>query len=274
MDISTLYVGQGALAVVRHSGEALLVDSHLPEEHADLIGAKLDLLLRGYTVPGLILTGFDADHCCPAGVELILSKFEPAWVMYPKYYKDTDSAGEVFSIIEKYHRKRKSTARPLRRVSVRLDRLDSRLIPGLSAQFRYELFSPHIDDMDNSNNSSIVLKVTADGPKGFSYLITGDTENERWGRINELFGQALRSDVMAAAHHGARSGAHAETGLLVAPNTVLISAGVDSQYGHPNSQAVAFYHQIAKHVFTTNIENGVSLFTRRSGEDFQTLLVR
>lgn len=79
---------------------------------------------------------------------------------------------------------------------------------------------------------------------------------------------------MAAAHHGARSGAHAETGLLVAPNTVLISAGVDSQYGHPNSQAVAFYHQIAKHVFTTNIENGVSLFTRRSGEDFQTLLVR
>jgi hypothetical protein len=135
VDISTLYVGQGAFAVVRHSGEALLVDSHLPEGHADVIESKLDLLLRGYSVPGLILTGFDADHCCPSGVELILSKFQPAWVMYPKYYKDTESAGEVFSIIEKYEQSRNSTARPLRRISVRLDQLDSRLLSGLSSQF-------------------------------------------------------------------------------------------------------------------------------------------
>ena len=62
--------------------------------------------------------------------------------------------------------------------------------------------------------------------------------------------------------------------LLVAPNTVLISAGVDSQYGHPHSQALAAYGQIAKHIFSTIVEGGVSLFTRIAGNDFQTDLVR
>jgi beta-lactamase superfamily II metal-dependent hydrolase len=274
MDVSTLYVGQGALAVVRHSGEALIVDSHLPDEHADVIEAQLRRLLRHHSVPGLILTGFDADHCSPAGIELILSKFEPTWVMYPKYYKDTDSAGKAFSIIEKFERKRKSTSRPLRRHSMRLDRLESRLLSDLSTQFSYELFSPHTEDMDSSNNSSIVMKVKGLRAAGFSYLITGDTEKPRWERINEFFDRNLRADVMAAPHHGATSGCHPKTGLLVIPNTVLISAGIDSQYGHPNSQAVSYYRQIAKHVFATNVEQGVSLFTRRSVDDFETSLFR
>ena len=225
-------------------------------------------------MPGLILTGFDSDHCHPGGVELVLSKFEPDWVMYPKYFKDTDCATEVFGIIDKHKRRRESTSHPLGKISVRLDKINSRTLSGLSAQFTYELFSPHIDDMDNSNNSSIVLKLSAGGATGFSYLITGDTEKPRWERINELFDHGLRADVMAAPHHGAISGAHPKTGLLVSPNTVLISAGVDSQYGHPNSQAVAFYRRVAKHVFTTNVEGGVSLFTRRAGDDFETLLVR
>jgi competence protein ComEC len=274
VDIFTCYVGQGALAVVRHSGEAVIVDSFIPEDMRKDIEAKLTRLLRDHKVSGLVLTGFDADHACPDGVDLILSKFEPDWVMYPKYYKDTDSATEVFEIIKKHEQRRASSARPLRRVSVRLDRVDSRVLTGLSAQFQYELFSPHIDDMDNSNCSSIVLKLTGNGGSGFSYLITGDTENDRWKRINELFKTALRSSVLAAPHHGSKNAANAETIILVEPNTVLISAGVDNQYGHPDPAAVAAYARVAKHVFATNVEGGVCLFTKRNGSDFETQLAR
>lgn len=274
MDVFTCYVGQGALGVARHSGEAVIVDSFIPEDKRQDVEAKLIRLLRDHKVPGLILTGFDADHACPDGVDLILSKFEPDWVMYPKYYRDTDCATEVFDIIKKHEQRRASSARPLRRVSVRLDRLDSRVLTGLSAQFQYELFSPHIDDMDNSNCSSIVLKLTGNGGSGFSYLITGDTENDRWKRINELFSRALRSSVLAAPHHGSKNAANAETIILVEPNTVLISAGVDNQYGHPDPAAVAAYARVAKHVFATNVEGGVSLFTKPNGSDFETQLVR
>ncbi|MBX3562622.1 MAG: hypothetical protein KF780_12525 [Sphingomonas sp.] len=277
MDIVTFYVGQGDMAAVRHNGEAIIVDSHYPdclEGGQAKIEADLSRVLAYHHVAGLVLTGFDADHCHPHGVEMILSNHQPDWVMYPKYYKETDCASEVFRIIDRHVRKRAQTYRPLRRVSVRLDRFDHRILNDLCAQFDFELFSPHMEDCDNSNNSSIVLRVTGIGGKGFSFLITGDTENGRWERINKIFGSYLRSDVLSAPHHGSKSGAHPETILLVEPNTVLISAGVDNQYDHPDPQAVGAYRAVAKHVFATNVEGGVSLLTRRSGGDFETLLAR
>jgi competence protein ComEC len=275
MDVITLYVGQGDLSIVRHNGEAIIIDSHLPDcldGGRAALESRIASVVKNHAVSGLVLTGFDADHCCPAGVEAILSSYMPDWVMYPKYYKDTDCAAEVFEIIEKARRSR-AAWNPLQRVSVRLDQLSSRLLSGLSYQFILELFSPHVEDCDNSNNSSIVLKITGVGDS-YSYLVTGDTEIDRWDRISQLFGTSLKSDVLSAPHHGSRNGAHPESLILIGPNTVLISAGVDNQYGHPHPQAVRAYSQVADHVFTTNVEGGVTLVTKRNGSGFETLLAR
>lgn len=277
MDIFTLYVGQGALAAVRAGNEAIIVDAHMPEcddVTSDQIERSLDHYLAKSNVRGLILTGLDRDHACPAGVESILTRYEPSWVMYPKYFKDTDAAADVFASITRHERRRAGTARPLMRHSVRVDRVESRNLTGLASNFTFELFSPHMDDMDNSNNSSIVLRLVGLDQNGFSYLITGDTETERWNNINRFFGRYLHSDVMAASHHGARSGLNANTLLLVNPNTVLISAGVDNSYGHPYGVAVQAYQQVAKHVLCTIAENGMCLLTRRIGNDFHTHLVQ
>lgn len=275
MEIFTFYVGQGALSVVRHLGEALIVDSFLPSSPLTLrkrIIQQLDRVLRGHSVVGLILTGFDCDHACLDGVDLILSQFPPGWIMYPKYYKDSDIATAVFNLKKKHEQRRQSSLRPLVSVSVRVDRLESRVLTGLSDRFSYELFSPHIEDMDCSNNCSIVLKITGVGSTGFSYLVTGDTENGRWDSINKIFGKALRSSVLAAPHHGSKNATNPKTILLIEPNTVLISAGVENQYGHPDSQAVAAYSCVAKHIWKTNVESGASLFTKHNGQDFQTEL--
>jgi beta-lactamase superfamily II metal-dependent hydrolase len=277
MDIFTLYVGQGALAAVRAGNEAIIVDAHMPEcddVTSDQIERTLDHYLAKSNVRGLILTGLDRDHACPAGVESILTRYQPGWVMYPKYFKDTDAAADVFASITRHERRRANTARPLVRHSVRVDRVESRTLTGLASNFTFELFSPHMDDMDNSNNSSIVLRLVGLDQNGFSYLITGDTETERWNNINRFFGRYLASDVMAASHHGARSGLNANTLQLVNPNTVLISAGVDNSYGHPYGVAVQAYQQVAKHVLCTIAENGMCLLTRRIGNDFRTHLVQ
>jgi len=79
---------------------------------------------------------------------------------------------------------------------------------------------------------------------------------------------------MAAPHHGARTGLNPKTLLLVNPNTVIISAGVDNSYGHPYGVAVQAYQQVAKHVFCTIAEEGKCLLTRRIGGDFHTHLVQ
>ena len=277
MDIFTLYVGQGALAAVRAGNEAVIVDAHMPECDditPPQIERSLDCYLAKSNVRGLILTGLDRDHACPSGVESILTKYEPNWIMYPKCYKDTDAAGEVFDIITRHEKRREKTSRPLSRESVRVDRVESRPLTGLANYFTFELFSPHMADMDNSNNSSIVLKLIGLDQTGFSYLITGDTETERWDNINRFFGKYLASDVMAAPHHGARSGLNPATLLLVNPNTVLTSAGVDNSYGHPHGPAVQVYGKVAKHVFCTSAEGGMCLLTRRSGDDYETQLVQ
>ena len=116
--------------------------------------------------------------------------------------------------------------------------------------------------------------MTGVGGDGFSYLITGDTENERWDTITRLFGKSLASDVLSAPHHGSKNAAHPKMALLVSPDTVLISAGVDNQYGHPDAKAVKLYGKVAEHVFQTNIENGVSLLTKRQDDGFITRCVR
>src|SRR5260370_1108742 len=127
---------------------------------------------------------------------------------------------------------------PNNTLSVRADKLANRRLTGLSGKFDFELFSPHIEDMDCSNNCSIVLKLTGLGARGFSYLLTGDTENPRWERINKLFGSALKSHVLAAPHHGSRNATHPASLVNIDPQTGVIIARVHSQYGHPHPQAV------------------------------------
>jgi beta-lactamase superfamily II metal-dependent hydrolase len=278
MQILTLYVGQGSLAAVRAGNEVIIVDAHMPDisDHITSaeIEASLDVFVGERVVRGLILTGLDRDHSCPYGVESILTKHEPDWVMYPTYYKDSDAASDVFDTIAREVRRRERMARPLIRQSVHVNNVDSRQLTGLATNYAFELFSPHMDDMDSSNNSSIVLKLTGLDSTGFRYLITGDTEMGRWDSINRYFAKYLSSDVLAAPHHGSHNGINAKALLSVNPNTVLISAGVDNSYGHPDGIAVKAYQRMAKHVFATNsVEDGTCLFTRRLGQDFETVLV-
>jgi beta-lactamase superfamily II metal-dependent hydrolase len=277
MNVITANVGQGSLAIIRHASQAILVDSQIPRSDDKTVAYVKELLavsLKDHFLKGLILTGFDSDHSDVVGVSIILRKYRPDWVMYPRYYKDSTEAKRVFALIDEEEETRRTSANPLRRISVRLDNVDHRQLADLSDKFDFQLFSPHIEDMDSSNNCSIVVKVSGRGPRGFSYLITGDTENARWDTIHRLFGHALKSHVLAAPHHGSKDATHPAALLQIAPHTVLISAGVDSQYGHPHQAAVKVYSKVAKYVFSTNMQGGVSLLTQPGLTELTTTLVR
>ena len=158
MDVFTLYAGQGELVALRVGNEGIVVDAHMPEceeVSAAEIQQSLSTYFNNSIVRGLVLTSFDSDHAHPDGVDWILSNLTPDWVMYPKYYKDTDCATGVFRHINRHVQRRVNTAHPLVKHSVRIDRLDSRYLFGLGNNFSFELFSPHIEDMDCSNNVSV-----------------------------------------------------------------------------------------------------------------------
>src|ERR1700676_53363 len=128
MNIVTVNVGQGSLAIVRHNKEAIIIDSRIPSCDDDTVAFVKEMFatsLKDHNVKGLILTGFDDDHCDVIGTAIVLQKYRPDWVLHPQYYKNTDEAKAVFWLIDEQEKARRSSTRPLRRIPVRLDQLTS-----------------------------------------------------------------------------------------------------------------------------------------------------
>lgn len=113
MEVLTLYVGQENFAVVRHGTQAIAVDSRWLADRSDDIELKVARFLRQRELVGIVLTGFDDDHADPIGLDWLLGNYTPNWVMYPKYYKDTDNAEVVFDVIGRHEQRRKTTSSPL-----------------------------------------------------------------------------------------------------------------------------------------------------------------
>src|ERR1035441_8228539 len=101
MNIITAGVGQGALTIVRHGGEAIIIDSRIPPADDDTVAFVKELLavsLKGHYLKGFILTGFDDDHCDTVGTSIIMRKYRPDWVLYPKYYRSEEHTSELQSL--------------------------------------------------------------------------------------------------------------------------------------------------------------------------------
>ena len=123
--------------------------------------------------------------------------------------------------------------------------------------------------MNSSNNCSLVCKIK-ERSTGKTYLITGDTETDRWDSIAYYFEGALSCDVLAAPHHGSKNGISAEALALIQPKMVLISAGVDNQYGHPHVEAKRLFAAHAKNYYSTSHGEGQSLKTVVSATEMKT----
>jgi beta-lactamase superfamily II metal-dependent hydrolase len=271
MDIYTLNIGQGQFAIVVGEHDAIIIDTFVPlNPSRDVINVKgaLAKILAGKNFSGLMITGFDADHFNEVGMKIVLNKYRPDWIMYPRYRKKTSTADACFSAIETFE-----TGAGIKRVSVSLSANDKRFYTGLSDDFNFEAFSPHIDDMNSSNNCSLVCKIK-EKATGLTYLVTGDTETDRWVSIVRYFGSALKCDVLQAPHHGSRNGISAEVLTQVQPHTVLVSAGVNNSYGHPHAEAVTLYQRHAQKFWRTNYGEGQSLHTSVTPAGINTYLFK
>lgn len=269
MNIYTLNVGQGQFVVVTGNSEAIIIDTYVPlNPSVGIVNVKgaLATILQGKNLIGLMVTGFDADHFNEIGMKIVLNKYRPNWLMYPKYFKETREANSCFAAIRVFENQK-----PIKRLSVSLDKNDTRFYNTISSEFQIEAFSPHAEDMNSSNNCSLVCKIK-ERSTGATYLVTGDTENDRWQSITRIFGNSIASHVLAAPHHGSRNGISEAAIRLINPHTVLVSAGVGNQYGHPAPEATKLFSHYAQKYFLTNYGQGQSLRTAATGSQVNTYL--
>jgi beta-lactamase superfamily II metal-dependent hydrolase len=268
MNVYTLNIGQGQFVVVTGKNEAFIIDTYVPlDPKHEIVHVKAALakILKGKELLGLIVTGFDSDHFNEVGMKIVLNKYRPKWIMYPKYFKKTKTADACFEAIETFE----SASSKFARHSVSLQKNDHRFYGTISSEFTFEVFSPHVDDMNSSNNCSLVCKIV-EKSIGASYLVTGDAECQRWDSMVKHFGNALQSQVLAAPHHGSRNGVTESAIKLIKPHTVIVSAGISNEYQHPHAEATKLFTAHADKWYQTNYGTGQSLRTEISSAGIST----
>jgi len=104
--------------------------------------------------------------------------------------------------------------------------------------------------MANINNASPVIKVDE------WLLLTGDAEHEV---EEELLNLDLHASVLKAGHHGSRTSSSDAFLAIVEPEIMLISAGLDNDFGHPHPETLEKIADRNITVYRTDQEGRVSL---------------
>ncbi len=83
------------------------------------------------------------------------------------------------------------------------------------------------------NNSSCVLKITAGN---HVVLLTGDIEAPVENRLLNVYGQAVKANVLVAPHHGSKSSSTIAFARAVNPEIVIFSMGWKNRWGFPHDE--------------------------------------
>ncbi|HVI42594.1 MAG TPA: stalk domain-containing protein, partial [Anaerovoracaceae bacterium] len=102
-----------------------------------------------------------------------------------------------------------------------------------------------LDGDSNANNDSVIALLDYNN---FEALFPGDSENAAESAcLNKLYDV----DVLKAGHHGSRTASSQSFLNIIKPETVIISAGLGNQYGHPHTEALQRFANIGANVYGT-----------------------
>ena len=117
-------------------------------------------------------------------------------------------------------------------------------------------------ESDGYNNISLSLLFRYGD---FRFLDTGDGEKEAEQALLAS-GQDLSADVFKAAHHGSHTSNTADFLQAVHPGTVVISCGLNNDYGHPNQEALDAFDAVGAKVYRTDLQGSVVVrYTEAAG---------
>ncbi len=104
------------------------------------------------------------------------------------------------------------------------------------------------------NNNSVTIQLSLGGK---TFLFTGDNEKESEAIILSNFGNALKSDVFQAGHHGSNTSNTAEFLQAVSPSIIVISCGQNNSYGHPHEEVLQRFDQLGAAIYRTDLDGNI-----------------
>ncbi len=138
-----------------------------------------------------------------------------------------------------------------------------------SDNFRIEVLSPDAGETfsdDKVNNGSLVLHFSY---QDFDLLTCGDLAGgEMDTAIDEL--DCSDIEVLQLPHHGSKNSYDEDWYAEFDPMAVVISCGVDNEYGHPGKNVVQYWQQEGAEILRTDRQGALRIIYKDGAVDFET----
>lgn len=246
LTVTFLDVGQGDAAVLQCGGQTMMIDGGKAKASSYIYSWLKKNQISCLDV--MVATHTDADHIGGLSGALNYAKVGTA------YCPVTSGTTKIFQSFVKYLKKQgKSITVP--------EAGDEFSLGG--AQVR--ILGP-TDPQAESNNSSIVLKVTFGDT---SFLFTGDAEREEEQELLES-GYDLESTVLKVGHHGSDTSTSYLFLRTVNPQYAVISVGADNTYGHPTEAVLSRLRDADVKTCRTDLQGTITAVSDGKKVTFQT----
>lgn len=222
--VAFLDVGQGdSIYIEAPNGNQILIDGGPNSAVVRELSKVMPFYDRSIDV--LVATHPDKDHI--AGLIDVISSYEIGSLLEPGVISDTGASKTLDAIARE-----QNIARVQARRGMRIDLGD-----GVYADI---LFPDRDVARIETNTGSIILRVVYGETE---FMLTGDSPKSIERYLVGKDGGNLESDVLKAGHHGSKTSSSEEFVSTVNPEYVVISAGKDSQYGHPHKEVIDLFEK-------------------------------
>ncbi len=219
--VSFLDVGQGDAIFIEYEDTQILIDGGRGGKVLSALGDVMPFWDR--SIDMLIATHSDADHI--GGLPEVLERFAVGAVIESGSVSDTGVYDAFVGSVEKE--------------GCAHDVFRSGHILTLSDETYLEFLFPDRARSEvakwEANTASLVVRLVHGET---SFLLTGDVPSSVEMYLTGIYGNGLKSDILKAGHHGSDTSSAAAFLAAADPEAVVISAGCDNSYGHPDKEVM------------------------------------
>ncbi|MBN2094206.1 MAG: MBL fold metallo-hydrolase [Candidatus Zambryskibacteria bacterium] len=246
LTVAFLDVGQGdSIFIESPSGNQMLIDGGPGKAVLRELSKVMPFYDRSIDV--VLATHADQDHI--GGLLDVLNKYKTDIFIESGVPSESSTYRELEKIIEKQE---KNLKKILARRGMVID---------LGGGTILEILFPDRDPTGMETNSASVVTKLVYGENEF--LLTGDSPSSIENYLVSVESQGvtlgLESDVLKAGHHGSKTSSSESFVAAVSPEYVVISAGKDNRYNHPNQEVLDILNNFGADILRTD-EQGRIIF--------------
>ena len=234
LTVTFMDVGQGNAVLVENDGAYMLIDGG-DRDYASYVVSYLKK--QGVEeLEYVISSHYDADHL--NGVVGVLNAFPCEKLLAADYTTDTKVYESLLAVIDEK--------------DINVEYPDMGEVYSFG-EAEFTIVCPDAYDYDDANDNSIgILLVHGDN----SFLICGDA-GEKVENVMVHSGLKMDADVYLASHHGSAGSSSEEFLRAVAPEAVVISAGLGNSYGHPTKRVMESVEKIGADIYRTDLQGEI-----------------